>query len=325
MHRRVLALFLCLFSSLALACGGDDDSRMEPVDAGPPDMGLPDTGPPDAGLEMSYLYGPCVVNEQCPSGLCRTAAEGFPEGYCSAPCEDRGPCMDPMTGVYHECALYEDGNRYCVRKCMNGAGCEREHYSCIFPNDPEIADGICYGMCGADEDCGPGASCNVYSQECVPEGTAPTTGSVTGESCAADADCRSDWCIEAGSATTPSGWNGGYCIGPCILPLGYNTNTFFAGEALPAGTCADDQVCFPNGSFTRGDIGICLDSCTTDEDCRAGEGYYCLKEIQLASGVASYTNGVCLPIDCMERDCPAGYSCRTIRTTSGTDYVCAPL
>jgi hypothetical protein len=329
---------LCFIASLLLASSvgcGDDDGPGEPdatitIDSGEPDAGLPDTGPPPP----SEVFGPCVIDEQCPGAgaVCRTAIEdGWPEGYCTLPCEDRGPCDDGV--IYNHCIEVVDGaGQYCERRCLNGSDCGgfRENYTCAFQGDIDGA-GLCVGVCSADEHCGPGAECNEWSGACHAAGE-PETGNETGGTCTADEDCLhagslTGGCLqERSSAGTPSGWNGGYCFGPCILPEGYNSSTFYTApdgsDELPTGTCAGDSVCFPNGSLTRRDMGACLLACRSDADCRVAEGYGCTRSFALRSGMANYSRGVCLPINCNETACPDGFTCRTIPTPTGNRYVC---
>lgn len=309
---------------LLCACGGDDDGGGgDPTDAGT------DAGPPvmdsgwDAGPEPSELFGPCYTDEQCPGadGFCRKPEEGWPGGYCTSTCVDRGPCDDGFR--YNHCLPSEEhdgGVSHCEQKCLNGADC-REGYTCVGSLDSE-GSGMCIGLCDEDSDCEPGGECNEWAAECVPEGESPTEGSEHGGPCDENGDCLSDNCIPP-YETGFTGWADGYCVGYCILPMGYNTNTFYSGETLPQGTCSGDAVCWPNGSYTRGDLGICLDGCTTDADCRQDAGYYCLESINLPSGsVSSYTNGVCLPMDCSSSACPEGFTCRMLRTASGYIHRC---
>lgn len=337
------ATIVALWVAAAVQGCGDDDASSA-TDMGAPDLGPPadpDLGPPDepdlgmeepdafdAGpaLEMSETFGPCQEDWQCPGdgAVCRRGAAGWPEGFCTVPCVDRLGC--DFLGTYHYCIEAEDGSgSFCERKCVNGVDCERPGYTCIAGN----AEGnlICIGLCSAELSCGAGAECNPDSADCVAEGSLPADAARVGDPCEGDDACLSGRCIEARSGTSPTGWNGGYCHGFCILPQGYNTNSFFGPEnRLPQGTCPDGNVCYPAaGSLTRGDLGVCFDGCETDDDCRRDEGYSCLKDFGTASGdVRSLEYGVCVPVDCGETECPAGYVCTRIRTTSGTRDVCEP-
>lgn len=297
--------------ALALACGDDDST----VDAGPGDTGAEDAGPPDTGPPPpSTFLGPCVVDEQCPGegAFCRRSEEGFTLGQCSRTCEDRAQCDDGI--VFNHC--FDDevrGGTSCFGRCLNAQDCGRENYVCLGGTG-----GVCVGYCQNDEQCGPNADCNVHSARCVPVGSVPTDGATTGEACGSDDECLSGNCIPETNGG-PTGFNGGYCIGNCILPVGYNTNTFFFEDAYPTEQCPDAHVCYPNGSLARGNAGICLHVCVEDSDCREDDGFFCSRTVQLSSGSKTFDNGVCLPIDCATRMCPAGLTCRRV----GEDSVCA--
>jgi len=314
--RRTISTSIILVSLLP-ACG--DDRPAPPVDAGS-DAGF-DAGS-DAGPQPSTLFGPCLIDAQCPGegGFCRLATDGWPGGYCTLPCVDRAPCDDGIR--YNHCLEGADGSgSFCEQRCLNGYDCERPGYTCV--GDFGGGAGSCIGVCASDEECGPGAECNEWGGSCVAPGASPTVGSETGGVCAEDGDCLSGDCILSHSGGSATGWNLGYCIGSCILPLGYNTNTFFAGDALPAGTCSGAAVCYPNGSLTHGDLGVCLSSCSSNADCRVEDGYECVQEVPLTSGdISRYTNGVCLPISCRYDPCPTGFMCQTISSSSGTRWVC---
>ena len=309
-HRSLLLLLL--WSSLSGCDGAPPESDAQ--------VSLPDAGPP---LQPSALFEACEEDWQCPGegAICRTAADGYPGGYCTVPCEDRTPCR--ARSVYHHCATREgETQSYCERRCLNGIDCGRDGYTCAGELPP--SGGMCIAVCSTDAQCGSGTRCDPYSGQCV-EGE-PATGAVTGEGCGLPEDCRSGQCVpELSPEGVPTGWVGGYCTGNCILPPGFNNNDFYMGDALPQATCAGDAVCLPAQGQSRGDLGTCYDQCTRDSDCR--DGYGCLKEIQLASGgVSSFTNGVCVPAACGAADpCPEGYTCVTVRGADGQPRnVCDP-
>lgn len=278
------------------------------------DAGADDAGP---GLEPSELFGPCEDDSQCPGegAICRTAADGYPGGYCTVPCEDRTPC--DVFGVYHHCARREgEEQSFCEQRCLNGLDCGRDAYTCAGELPP--SGGACIGVCSSDEDCGGGFVCDPYTAVCSTSVT--EVGAITGEPCADSDDCRSGQCfVDENAAGQPTGWAEGYCVSNCILPPGYNNNDFFAGDAFPNGGCPGDAICLPAdfSQTAQRDLGRCYDQCVTDGDCRTG--YACLKDIQLASGgTSSYSNGLCVPGDCRMTGCPTGYTCQTVTTTSGT-------
>jgi hypothetical protein len=313
MNHRFLALVSVPL--LLVACDGTspgDDGSVSHPDAGPQ-------------LMPSTLFGACSEDWQCPGegAICRTAADGWPGGYCTVPCEDRTPC--DYNGVYHHCATRQgETQAYCERRCLNGLDCGRTAYTCA--DSQAAAGGVCIAVCSSDADCGDGTHCNTYSGECV-EGEVPTTGALTGEPCDSNADCRSGQCAtEIDPNGVPTGWVQGYCIGNCIIPPGFNSNNFFSGDMLPQGTCPGDAVCLPGQGQANGDLGTCYDQCMSDADCR--DGYGCLQDIQLASGgAASYPNGLCVPKACNPAadDCPSGYECVTVNDANGARQVCAPM
>jgi hypothetical protein len=320
---RTSLLVLALASaSLAWSLGGcGDDAAPGPVDLGPPDL-----SEVDMELPPAQLYEPCDRDSQCPGfgAVCRRPADGWPNGYCTVPCTppDNEPCRD-LDLYYHHCLTDSTtGLSWCERRCINGLDCARDGYTCVGEYPPTAA-GMCVGICLRDADCGRGEVCDSQSGRCVV--SVPTTGAAIGEACAANADCRSNNCIEqVDSSGNPSGFVGGYCTLLCILPTGYNTSSFFAGTALPQATCPSGGICYPNGGFTEGDPGVCLDECSAAGDCRPG--LECVKDFSLSSGgVASFSNGVCLPIDCQATACPTGYSCQSFAASGRTYYRCGPV
>lgn len=302
-----------LFFGLTLALTGCDDGD------GDTDAGTGDAGEP---VEPGELFDPCTSDAECGGdSVCRTSAEGFPGGYCTYECTDRTPCDDGF--VYNHCFPRgddPDGQAYCELRCLNGIDCGREGWTCqagIFPDE----SGACIPVCSSDEQCGNGASCNRYTGECTMESISPS-GAIAGEACTEDTDCRSGLCqADVNTQAQPTGWVNGYCLGYCILPPGYNTNTFYEGDALPTGSCPDESVCFPAsfGAASQRDLGFCLDQCASDGECR--EGYFCRQDFAIGMSVASFTNGVCWPADCTTNGCPAGYEC----TMTGDSAVCAPV
>lgn len=306
-------LLLVLWSSLS-ACDGASPQ----ADAYVPPM--PDAGPP---LEPSTLFGACVEDWQCPGegAICRTAADGYPGGYCTVPCEDRTPCR--ARSVYHHCVAREgETQSYCEARCLNGIDCGRDGYTCAGELPP--SGGVCIAVCSTDAQCGSGTVCDPYSGQCV-EGQ-PASGAVTGEPCGFEDDCRSGVCaLEISEDRVPTGWIGGYCVANCILPPGFNNSDFYMGDTLPQATCAGDAVCIPAGEGSRGNLGTCYAECASDDDCR--EGYGCLNEFPRGNGMPkAFTNGICVPKGCSGTEpCPSGYECVRIQGADGQQRnVCAP-
>ena len=319
---RLPLLVLALASAsltFSLAGCGDDDT------AAPVDLGVADLGDVDMDLPPAQLFEACERDTQCPGvgAVCRHPIDGWPNGYCTVPCTppDNEPCRD-LDLYYNHCLTDSTtGLSWCEKRCLNGIDCARDGYTCV-GQFPPMDQGMCVGICLSDADCGRGAVCDAASGRCV--ASVSTTGAALGGACAANADCHSNDCIEeVNAAGNPSGFVGGYCALLCILPTGYNTSSLFAGTALPQGSCPSGGICYPNGALTEGDPGICLDECSTATDCRPG--LECVTQFPLSSGaVASFTNGVCLPIDCQVNDCPTGYACRSFVASGRTYYRCGP-
>lgn len=300
-----------------------------------PDATAPDA---DAAVELppdfGQLFGSCVEDADCGAeGICRSAEEGFPGGYCTKPCDgfnDRTAC-EVRRGeftVYHHCFDRGEepaGTLTCEFNCLNGLDCGRDGYTCEVSVLP--TGGLCIPVCSSDEQCRWGTFCNRYTGECQAE-PAPdprTVGlSVTGGPCNSNADCASGECFTAGTPQQPTGWAAGYCVGDCILPAGYNNNDFFFGDALPPGTCAGEQpVCIPRvtAAQSRQDHGICLQGCTDASDCRTG--YECARRV----GNKTFDVGFCRPGICGAGGtvtCPTGHTCVTVQTQNGTTRTCAP-
>lgn len=111
-------------------------------------------------------------------GFCIGEDQGFPGGYCSAPCGPNRPC--PGDGLCREVGM---GNTICLDGCTAGADC-REGYVC--------------GRAGV----GMGQVCLP-----IPEGSMNPNGAPVGGDCAGDEDCGPELvCIEL-----PGNAPGGYC------------------------------------------------------------------------------------------------------------------
>lgn len=344
---RVLAAALLGSSALAMGCS---DGGSTPADAGSTadTSAATDTGPADAGRpprEPSELYGPCAADNECQQGLtCLTeAATGLPGGMCNRTCTSADDCVlfvqgaPPVDGVCQPANM--QGQRYCARICANGVDCERDGYSCQVQNAGRLNEvRTCIGVC-TDASCVNGTTCDRESGRCIPTGTTPP-GRTLGQTCLRTQDpmstaatrCRSDLCqseVVPDSAGRPvyTGYNGGQCIARCILPQGYNPSTLWDEPMLPQSNCPTGGICFVNGSLARGDLGICLDACMSDSDCRADQGYFCRKTVRLsASNTRRFENGWCTPVNCLDTmtPCPTGFRCESRAVQGGMTGVCVP-
>ncbi len=281
------------FALAGLALGSMLSLTGCPTDTGATDAALPDAAFPDAMIyAASEMYGPCVIDEQCPGegAICRSPLRGYPGGYCTVPCDDRTPCEGLGTQNNHCVQLNGEDRSYCEVNCVNGRDCRNagDGYSCLAEQLP--TGGLCIPVCNTDAQCGAGAACDTHTGRCVAAGE-QRAGALTGEPCASNDACASGACVPPAN-----GFTGGYCVANCALPMGFNTNSFFDGTVLPSGGCPEDALCMPfNGSFAARDLGVCLDGCATDGECR--DGYFCRKDYQLQMGgpTFSFENGVCWP------------------------------
>ncbi len=108
-------------------------------------------------------------------------------------------------------------------------------------------------QCSAKNDCQSGEVCDLANAggRCAPD---PTSTNV-GASCATTIDCGNDP-RDACNNEAGDGYPGGYCT---MEP------------------CNDVQVCSPGATCVSQpfETPACMQSCTTDSDCRVGEGYVC--------------------------------------------------
>ncbi len=346
-----------LLASLA-GCGSETNT---PADSGTPDAPV-DTAPadaseaavdvaPDRPAQMSIIYGPCRADTECAEGLtCRTeAATGFPGGECNRTCTSDEDCVliptDGSTPVDGWCApAVGSAPRMCQRVCANGIDCERPGYTCRTYNSGQLNQvSACIPVC-TDESCVDGTVCDHDSGRCRAMGSTPV-GRTLGQTCQPETrmgaptpppemQCRStlcqpDWTPDSRGNRFYTGWNGGYCVSRCILPAGFNSSTFWgpAGMtvALPQASCPMGGLCLAfNGSLARGDLGTCYQECQSNTDCRQSDGYMCQKTVQLsATNTRRFSNGFCVPVNCMNTatPCPSGLTCR--RNSNGTGS-CVP-
>lgn len=312
-----------------------------PADTTPVDVAPVDTTAPDVVVprEPQPIYSPCRNNSECMEGLtCDTeTATGISGGICNRTCATDSDCLlDAFAGrtaVDGYCNTNPTTRaRYCSRVCENGLDCERDGFTCQTLNAGRFNQvKVCIPVCTGTS-CVDGNVCERESNLCRPTGYDMGPGRHIGDTCTApntsasmpSNQCYSGFCNpeavpDSMMRPVPTGFNGGQCIGRCILPTGFNPSTIWPEAALPQSNCPTGSVCLFNGTLARGDLGVCLDECNTNADCRTNQGYYCRKSIRLSSGMTqTWTNGWCTLIDCANAatPCPTGYMCRT--STSGT-------
>jgi hypothetical protein len=336
-----------LLASFALASAVACTTPPPAGDAAPADGPTPDATAPDVADRPynSPLFGRCRTSADCAFGAtCKTEGEaGWSNGFCTRECSSASDCVDGVaSGTSGYCGT-QDGQRICMRECLNGFDCGRPGFTClqIDPNDRSMTPRrSCRPSC-SETSCVQGNRCNPWTGKCQPQSAPfPPAGQDVGQSCMQMGtmnNCRSGECVPAQTTTgTYTGWNNGYCTSNCTLPAGWNNSTLWPENTFPQSNCPMGSVCFPDGDpgIAEQDPGTCYRGCTTDNDCRAMEGFYCRKTFNRGNGRPfTWQNGICLPRPCdpaptAMNTCPANYYCEgqvrvqgTMRVTVG---VCRP-
>ena len=201
---------------------------------------VPSCGGPERELAAGAA---CHYSSECLTGLCLAEHRGYPDGVCTAPCDEA--CDDPSL----VCVPIGD-TALCMRACETDAGC-RDGWICA-------ADaGACLPDCRDGWDCG-AFTCDAATGAC----TLPAhAGAADGAACAADRDCASGLCVGEPAA-------GALCASPCAdgaCPDGATCGRL--GDYLlclpacdAAHPCAPDRVCAEA-------LGACLPDCRSGFDC----------------------------------------------------------
>ena len=236
-------------------------------------------------------------------GFCIDESQGFTDGYCSVQCTDDAACgagnhCSQQFGVCLDgCAadtdcragfVCGDGDGDAINECFPGsngpgvtgdvcaadADCSGGVGAFCITDDQGFTDGYCSDQCTDDTDCAAGSHCSQQfgfclddcasdaecrtgyacgdadgdaSSECFRGANGP---GAPGDACASITDCAGG--VNAFCADDSQGFPGGYCIEDC-------TNSM---------TCPGDAQCVnlsDDGSFFG-----CVDSCSTNTDCRSG-------------------------------------------------------
>ncbi|HRV17952.1 MAG TPA: hypothetical protein P5317_08070, partial [Myxococcota bacterium] len=103
-------------------------------------------------IEKAGVGEPCTRNIECESDFCLTEkAQGFPSGYCAAPCNEDGTCDDAN-------AICVDVGEYlCLRSCAPGGSDCRDAYKCVGLGE---GAGACWPACTEDSQCTTTGDCN---------------------------------------------------------------------------------------------------------------------------------------------------------------------
>ncbi len=266
---------------------------------------------------------PCVLREECASGMCETVGDAR---VCTERCDPTRRSACRLSSL--RCAATGCGEGRCV---ASGGGTVEPGGECA--TDSECATGLCRRIDGTlrcGEVCAPGADpcpadllCVIPAGDCgacLPEALA-THPRLFGAPCDDDAACASGLCRE------------GICTQPCDATT----------APCPAGTHCRDALCAP------GPLGDAGDECRTDEDCgvaapecaadgesycaaacnalgRCGTGFACVDTDRGArclpegiglgaacTGSADCRSGMCASTctrACVsDRECPPGFSC----------------
>lgn len=123
----------------------------------------------------------------------------------------------------------------------------------------KLGPSICVETCAADGDCPAGERCKVFDTK---EGCSVAGAQPIGASCEDFRDC------EGRAMCAP--FSGGYCaLSDCSSTGGYS------------GSCPSGTACVPldDDRFGSGQQFFCLKRCDSDNDCRGGEGYQCVSQV----------------------------------------------
>ncbi|MGE0789394.1 MAG: trypsin-like serine protease [Sandaracinaceae bacterium] len=239
---------------------------------------------------------PCTENLECVGLMCADTPAGR---LCSAPCDPRRPDAGCEAGLY--CARISGCDGLCVPIAGSaslplGSACTADsECASLLCLDPGDGNRRCLPPCeGNDAMCLAGEACAAIAGDCggcVDEAILSSARGV-GESCLADANCRSGMCLEERGRM--------YCTDPCTTdddcPEAYHCSA-------PDGVPETEWHC---SAGPRGDVG---DPCTSDgDDCLTG--LFC----------ASLGDRAWCTRLCVTQECPSGFEC----VEAGGTMVCAP-
>lgn len=286
--------------------GSDEDTGVEPTDAGPDG---------DGAVGLANLGASCVVDGDCKSGLCGTSTilttsiiSGSSKPICTSTCCTSADC--PSSFV---CFSGGTGGSYCVPAVKAGrippaTGGKAAGSSC--GGSGECRSGLCTGnkcvdTCCVAADCASGTTCRVteittpapshFVWACAP----PNSGGLDSSpdaGCTLQSQCKNDNCVGFPKRCTPSCCTATSC-----------TQQGFSASVCAYGNTGNDQLkfCTPPGSGGA-QLGT---TCGDDLDCQSR---YCDPEIRK-----------CMQVCCTDKDCPSRSSCKPSK--SGTPFLrCVP-
>ncbi|HRV18850.1 MAG TPA: hypothetical protein P5317_12675, partial [Myxococcota bacterium] len=194
---------------------------------------------------------PCTRDIECESDLCLTEVfDGFPSGYCAAPCNGDGSCDDAN-------AICVDVGEYlCLRSCAPGGSDCRDAYNC---EDLGEGAGACWPACTGDPQCPDTGTCNdrgFCETQCTDDTDCPA-----GMACGSEGLCELiDDCVTQG-CNDPDGSlycheASGYCLEDACLDNPCD------GLANASGECKryfDEYRCVCNEDYVwDGDADACV-------------------------------------------------------------------
>lgn len=242
--------------------------------------------------------GYCSVAEctagggECPTGShCGFIDPTSQQGICLEDCTATGDCrtnydcVDRDDDNTDECAPSGIGASANGESCAGLYECDQALDSICINEDSGWRAGYCTESCTSDADCTAGAHCGAIS--------ATTGDGFCLNDCNDDNDCRGDgyacfdWdddgsgVTECAPAGTGTGVEGDACVGVWECDGGNGAFCLSDDSNWPDGYCAiggcmDDADCIEGhcGFIGNDGEGVCVDSCTADNDCRADYGCF---------------------------------------------------
>ena len=194
---------------------------------------------------------PCTRDIECESDLCLTEViQGFPSGYCAAPCNGDGSCDDAN-------AICVDVGEYlCLRSCAPGGSDCRDAYNC---EDLGEGAGACWPACTGDPQCPDTGTCNdrgFCETQCTDDTDCPAGMACGSEGlCELIDDCATKGCNDPDGSLYCNEASG-YCLEDACLDNPCD------GLANATGECEryfDEYRCYCNEDYIwDGDADACV-------------------------------------------------------------------
>jgi hypothetical protein len=174
------------------------------------------------------------------------AEHGLAGGQCLRVCGANASCPDGL-----RCTALIEGDatsRSCMRPCERTAECRQGRICQAVANSSNT---FCVPHCQDDTDCKTTGYCNRSVGVCERTPTVPSVLAAVGAPCTTSSQCDSDFCIPE---SVDSRFAEGICVAFCSIER----------QGCPSGAAcaiAYDDI---------GDLGICLQTCADDAECRRG-------------------------------------------------------